>query len=116
MLRRQRESQLQPFRSAQRCGKGKLCLNGRVYCGRGAGSRLRAERRLRQASVARRVLWHHHDVEDEMFRVLDGNLTMRLRDHEVGLKQGDLPVEPGTTLSTSNAKWDLTVEKLERLS
>ena len=39
-------------------------------------------------------VWHSHDVEDELFLVLQGRLRMQFRDHEVGLDPGELIVVP----------------------
>jgi len=38
--------------------------------------------------ISGEFVWHHHDAEDELFLVVKGLLTMRLRD-------GDVPVSPG---------------------
>ncbi|MGB2870037.1 MAG: cupin domain-containing protein [Bacteroidota bacterium] len=79
--------------------------------------------------------WHHHDKEDELFLVVKGKLTIRFRDGDVHLQEGEfvivpkgvehLPVaeeeahilllEPKTTLNTGNVRSGRTVEKLERI-
>ena len=79
-------------------------------------------------------VWHHHDAEDEMFMVLHGSLTMRLRDREVVIGEGEFfivphgvehqPVadeevsvllfEPAGTLNTGNTRNDFTVENPQR--
>jgi len=82
-------------------------------------------------------IWHHHDVEDELFLVVSGRLLMRFRDKDVYLDPGEfiivpkgtdhLPVadegecqvlllEPKTTLNTGNVENDRTVKELQRLS
>ena len=38
--------------------------------------------------------WHHHQHEDEMFFVVKGRLTVKFRDGEVVLHQGELLVIP----------------------
>jgi mannose-6-phosphate isomerase-like protein (cupin superfamily) len=38
--------------------------------------------------------WHHHDDTDDLFLVLRGRLTIRLRDSEVVLGPGELFVVP----------------------
>jgi quercetin dioxygenase-like cupin family protein len=38
--------------------------------------------------------WHQHDDQDETFVVLDGHLTVQLRDQDVELNAGDLFVIP----------------------
>ena len=39
-------------------------------------------------------VWHKHDETDDFFLVLDGRLTVRLRDREVTLGPGELFVVP----------------------
>jgi mannose-6-phosphate isomerase-like protein (cupin superfamily) len=80
-------------------------------------------------------LWHHHEKEDELFLVVKGRLTIRLRDRDVALEENEffivpkgvehLPVaqeeawilllEPKTTLNTGNVSNERTVAELERL-
>ena len=38
--------------------------------------------------------WHTHDDQDETFLLLDGALTIQLRDRDVHLRPGDLFVVP----------------------
>ena len=80
-------------------------------------------------------VWHHHEHEDELFLVVAGGFTMRLRDGDVELKPGDfyivprgvehcpvareeaqvLLLEPKTTLNTGNVRNERTLPELERL-
>jgi mannose-6-phosphate isomerase-like protein (cupin superfamily) len=81
-------------------------------------------------------VWHHHDVEDELFPVVAGRLRMRLRDGDRDVGPGELiivphgvehcPValtdevhvlllEPKGTLNTGNVTSDRTVADLERI-
>ncbi len=80
-------------------------------------------------------LWHHHDHEDEMFFVAKGQFTMRLRDGDKVIREGEfiviprgvehMPVadqechvvlfEPATTLNTGNVRSERTVPVLERI-
>jgi mannose-6-phosphate isomerase-like protein (cupin superfamily) len=39
-------------------------------------------------------VWHRHDDTDELFLVLDGELTIQLRDGDVTLRPGQLYVVP----------------------
>ncbi len=79
--------------------------------------------------------WHHHDNEDEMFFVVKGQLTIKLRDKDVILNEGELVVipkgvdhlsvaaeevhvmliEPKGTLNTGNVVTEKTKEVLERI-
>jgi mannose-6-phosphate isomerase-like protein (cupin superfamily) len=80
-------------------------------------------------------VWHHHDVEDEMFMVIKGRFVMKLRDGDVQLEEGEfiiiphgvehmpvadeevevLLIEPKTTLNTGNVKSERTVEVLQQI-
>ena len=79
--------------------------------------------------------WHHHEQEDELFLVVAGRLTIKLRDRDVVLEPGECLVvprgvehkpvadeevhvllfEPATTLNTGNVRSERTVEHPERL-
>jgi mannose-6-phosphate isomerase-like protein (cupin superfamily) len=39
-------------------------------------------------------VWHHHDIEDELFLVWRGNFRVEFRENIVELKQGELLVVP----------------------
>jgi len=80
-------------------------------------------------------VWHHHDVEDEMFLVIKGSLLMKLRDRDIQINEGEfviiprgvehLPVadkevhllllEPKSTLNTGNVSNERTVAELDRI-
>lgn len=84
-------------------------------------------------------LWHHHDVEDELFFVVKGKLRMKVREdgseREIVIGQGEfiiiphgvehfpsadeethiLLLEPKTTLNTGNVENERTVAELERI-
>ena len=80
-------------------------------------------------------VWHKHDAEDELFLVVRGRLTIRLRDRDVHLDEGEffivprgvehLPVaeqeaqvllfEPASTLNTGDVRNERTVERLDRI-
>ena len=80
-------------------------------------------------------VWHHHDNEDELFLVVQGNLTIKLRDKDIHLTAGEfviiprgvehLPVadeevhvllfEPNTTLNTGNVENERTVKDLKQV-
>jgi mannose-6-phosphate isomerase-like protein (cupin superfamily) len=80
-------------------------------------------------------VWHHHDVEDELFLVVKGTLRMRFRDRDALVREGEFlivphgvehqPVadeevhlillEPKTTLNTGNITNERTVRELEQI-
>jgi len=80
-------------------------------------------------------IWHHHDLEDELFLVVRGALRMKFRDRETLVREGEfiivprgvdhLPVadeethvlllEPKSTLNTGNITNERTVAELERI-
>ncbi len=87
------------------------------------------------AKVQGEFVWHVHENEDELFLVVRGSLTIRLRDRDVELHEGEffivprgvehqpaaereawiLLFEPATTLNTGNTQSERTVERLERI-
>jgi mannose-6-phosphate isomerase-like protein (cupin superfamily) len=80
-------------------------------------------------------VWHHHDVEDELFLVVKGRLLLRFRDRDVWVNEGEfaivprgvdhLPIapeevhvvliEPRSTLNTGNVRNERTVDALQRI-
>ena len=85
-------------------------------------------------------MWHHHDAEDEMFLVVQGELHMKFRDangseREETVRPGEFIIvphgiehmpytreethivllEPATTLNTGNVQNERTVAQLERI-
>ncbi len=80
-------------------------------------------------------IWHSHENEDEMFYVLKGLLTIKFRDNDVHLNEGEfiviprgiehMPVaeeevhvmliESKTTLNTGNVVNERTVEDLKKI-
>ena len=81
------------------------------------------------------LVWHHHDVEDELFLVVKGTLRMKFRGREAIVREGEfiivphgvehlpaadeethvLLLEPKSTLNTGNIINERTVAELERL-
>ena len=90
---------------------------------------------VKAVKVQGEFVWHHHDIEDEMFLVVKGRLKIRLREGDVELEEGEffviprgvehMPVaeeechvllfEPLTTLNTGNVDNDRTVRHIERI-
>jgi mannose-6-phosphate isomerase-like protein (cupin superfamily) len=80
-------------------------------------------------------IWHHHDVEDELFYVVKGSFDMHVKDEVITVNAGEFlimprgvehkPVakeeveimlfEPATTLNTGNIENELTVRDLQQL-
>ena len=80
-------------------------------------------------------IWHHHDLEDELFLVVKGTLRMKFRDHEAIVREGEFVIvpkgvehcpaadeevhivliEPKSTLNTGNIINERTVTDLERI-
>jgi mannose-6-phosphate isomerase-like protein (cupin superfamily) len=87
------------------------------------------------AKLKGEFIWHQHEGEDELFMVIEGRLTIRLREKDVVLEAGEffivprgvehMPVaedeahvlmfEPKTTLNTGNVRNERTKENLEFL-
>jgi len=75
-------------------------------------------------------IWHNHDDTDEVFIVLDGQMSIEFRDGKINLKQGELfvvpkkvehkpyaekeckimLVEPAGTINTGDTGGDLTAD------
>ena len=49
---------------------------------------------VRLAKIDGAFEWHHHDGVDEAFFVVKGAFTMRFRDQDVEMKEGDFIVVP----------------------
>lgn len=79
--------------------------------------------------------WHHHENEDELFFAVKGQLTIKFRDKDMVLNEGELIVipkgvdhlpiaaeevhvmliEPKGTLNTGNVVTEKTKEMLDRI-
>jgi mannose-6-phosphate isomerase-like protein (cupin superfamily) len=90
---------------------------------------------VRIAKLQGEFVWHRHEREDELFLVLRGRLTIRLRDRDVVLEPGELFVvprgvehqpaadeevelllfEPAETVNTGSVRNARTVERPERI-
>jgi mannose-6-phosphate isomerase-like protein (cupin superfamily) len=90
---------------------------------------------VKLAKLKGEFVWHRHEGEDELFLVVKGRLTIRLRDGQVALGPGEfvvipkgvehLPVaeeevhvvliEPKSTLNTGDTHGPLTRERLDRI-
>lgn len=90
---------------------------------------------VKLAKLKGAFVWHHHENEDEMFMVVKGRLTIKLKDKDVHLSEGQFfiiprgvehcPVakeechvmlfEPKSVLNTGNVTNEKTVETLEKI-
>jgi len=80
------------------------------------------------------LVWHSHENEDELFLVIKGKLTLKLRDREIALEPGEMfvvpkgvehcplaepdthfmMIEPASTQHTGTSKTDATRELEEQ--
>jgi mannose-6-phosphate isomerase-like protein (cupin superfamily) len=80
-------------------------------------------------------IWHHHDLEDELFLVVRGVLKMEFRDRTEEIREGEFIIvprgiehkpiaeeevhlllfEPVSTLNTGNVETDRTRNQLDKL-
>ncbi len=90
---------------------------------------------VKLAKLSGEFVWHSHEQEDELFLVVKGRLTIRFRDRDVHLDEGQmvivergvehqpiaeseahvLIVEPKSTLNTGDVVNHRTVVDLERI-
>ncbi len=88
---------------------------------------------LKIAKIQGEFVWHSHPETDEMFLVVDGYLTIHLRDRQLTLAPGELciiprgfehkpaaveecqilMIEPAGTINTGDAGGDRTVQEVE---
>ena len=86
---------------------------------------------VKLAKVQGEMVWHSHENEDELFLVVQGALTLHLRDQKICLNEGEFFIvprgvahkpeadeetqivlfEPKSTAHTGNVKSELTVER-----
>jgi len=84
------------------------------------------------AKIQGEFVWHKHDETDEVFIVLDGEMSIAFPDGKVDLKKGEMfvvprgsehkpiadneckimVIEPAGTVNTGDAGGDMTVEEL----
>jgi mannose-6-phosphate isomerase-like protein (cupin superfamily) len=95
---------------------------------------------VKVVKVAGEFVWHHHDMEDELFFVVSGRLLMHVRDmtgeqSDIWVEPGELIIiphgvehcpaaeeetwvlllEPSTTVNTGNVVSERTIPHLEHL-
>lgn len=87
------------------------------------------------AKLKGEFVWHNHENEDELFMVIKGHLTIKLRDGDVDLDEGELFIipkgiehmpaaenevhvlmfEPMSTVNTGNVDSDKTIRDIEAI-
>ena len=90
---------------------------------------------VKLAKITGEFIWHHHDVEDELFLVVRGKMVMHFRDRSVPVEEGEFIVveagvehkpeavgevhlllfEPKSTLNTGNVRNEQTMVDLDRV-
>jgi mannose-6-phosphate isomerase-like protein (cupin superfamily) len=94
---------------------------------------------LKLVKLKGEFVWHHHDIEDELFLVVKGTLRMMVfedeKEREIRIEPGEFIIiphgvehkpiaddevhlvllEPKTTLNTGNVRNEKTVEELARI-
>ena len=90
---------------------------------------------IKIARIQGEFVWHKHEMEDEFFLVVKGNMRILLRDGEVKLNQGEfyivqrgvehkpaadeeafiLMFEPETTRNTGDVEDERTLRGIERI-
>lgn len=94
---------------------------------------------IKLAKLQGDFIWHHHDVEDELFLVVKGELRMKIRENDVEREEVIRPgefiiiphgvehfpsaneethimlLEPKSTLNTGNVQNERTVPELDRI-
>jgi len=90
---------------------------------------------IKLAKLKGEFLWHHHENEDELFMVVKGRLTIKLRDGDIELNEGEfyiipkgtehmpkaenevhvLMFEPKSTVNTGSANSEKTINDLEKI-
>lgn len=93
------------------------------------------EQYVKIAKLKGEFVWHQHEHEDELFMVIKGNLTIKLREKDICLTEGEffiipkgiehMPVakkevhvlmfEPKGTINTGDIESEKTIESLEKI-
>jgi mannose-6-phosphate isomerase-like protein (cupin superfamily) len=90
---------------------------------------------VKLVKVKGQFVWHRHEMEDELFLVINGRLDIHLRDRRISLGEGEffivpagvehkpvaeeeahvLLLEPVSTLNTGDVRDERTREHLDRI-
>jgi len=90
---------------------------------------------IKLAKIKGEFIWHKHDDADEMFLIIKGSITIKMRDKDVLLNEGEffivprgvehkpiaeeeahiLLFEPADTINTGEVEHEYTVHKPQRI-
>ena len=56
------------------------------------------------AKLKGEFVWHAHDLEDELFYIVKGELLIQTRDQDISLKKGDMYIVPKGVQHNPQAK------------
>jgi mannose-6-phosphate isomerase-like protein (cupin superfamily) len=70
---------------------------------------------VKLAKVHGEFVWQTHDEQDELFLLLDGDLTIQLRDRNVTMHEGDLFVVPAGVEHCPKSENGASVLVLDRI-
>ena len=68
---------------------------------------------IKLAKLKGEFIWHHHEIEDEMFLVIKGRLLIKLRDKDIWLDEGEFVVIPKSVEHKPVAEQEVHVMLLE---
>ena len=71
---------------------------------------------VKVAKIKGEFPWHSHEMEDELFMVLDGEMSIELEDSRVKLTTGDLYVVPKGTSHRPSAAEECLILLFEKKS
>ncbi len=71
---------------------------------------------VKVAKIKGEFPWHSHEMEDELFMVLDGEMSIELEDSRVKLTTGDLYVVPKGTAHRPSAAEECLILLFEKKS
>ena len=69
---------------------------------------------VKVAKIKGEFPWHSHEMEDELFMVLEGEMSIELEDSRVKLKTGDLHVVPKGTAHRPSAAEECLILLFEK--
>jgi mannose-6-phosphate isomerase-like protein (cupin superfamily) len=70
---------------------------------------------VKLAKVQGEFVWHNHQNQDEMFLVLSGEVTIKMREGNVTLREGDMYVVPRGVEHCPEAAQEASIMLFERV-